>query len=304
MELVVAAALFLMASAALVCVALRDTRDRDAVLARLRRGGTGASYTAGGSPPISTGNFRRELIRHVSRLSPTFKAEKHGPLRTKLIEAGFRSPAAAVFFMGARIALTLGLTFAAFSLAAMFLPPDRWMLVSAPSFVFGYLAPSVALNILRRRRQQEIFRTLPSALDLLIVCVESGLGLSAALQRVSDEQQSSAPVLSSELGLAVLETQAGKTLSAALRSMSERCAVDDLTSFVNALIQTERLGTQIADTLRVQSESMRNKRLRLAEEAAQKAPVKMLFPALFIFSSMLIVALGPAFFRFKDTFVD
>jgi len=240
----------------------------------------------------------------VSRLSPTFKTEKHGPLRTKLIEAGFRSPAAAVIFMGARIALTLGLTFGAFSVAALFFRPDRWMLVSLPGFIIGYVAPSVVLDVMRRKRKQEIFRSLPSALDLLIVCVESGLGLAAALQRVSDEQQKSAPVLSSELGLSVLETQAGKTLGAALRSMSDRCAVDDLTSFVNALIQTERLGTQIADTLRVQSEAMRNKRLRQAEEAAQKAPIKMLVPAIFIFSSMLIVALGPAFFRFKDTFSE
>jgi tight adherence protein C len=111
-------------------------------------------------------------------------------------------------------------------------------------------------------------------------------------------------VLAGELELAVLETQAGKSLSAALHALADRCGVPDLSTLISALVQTERLGTRIADTLRVQADSMREKRLRLAEEIAQKAPVKMLFPAAFIFSAMLIVTIVPAVLGMVKAFSD
>ncbi len=146
---------------------------------------------------------------------------------------------------------------------------------------------------------------LPEALDLLVVCVESGNGLDAAINRVGEEMKLSNPVVSEEFKLLSLETRAGKPRADALRSLSERTDLDEVSSLVTLVIQTERFGTSIGQALRVHADSMRTKRYQKAEEIAQKMPVKLIFPLfLFIFPAILIVVLGPAVISIFRTLIQ
>ncbi len=144
-------------------------------------------------------------------------------------------------------------------------------------------------------RQHQIQRSLPDALDLLVVCVEAGLALNQALLRVSEEIANISPVLGEQLAMVNLEIRAGSAREEALQNLAMRTGVDDIQSFVTMLIQTDRFGTSIADALRVHSEDLRTKRRQLAEEASAKTAIKMLFPLVFcIFPAMFVVILGAA----------
>jgi tight adherence protein C len=136
----------------------------------------------------------------------------------------------------------------------------------------------------------------------MVVCVEAGLGINASLKRVSDDFRLTHPVLSSEFELANLETRAGKSTTEALRALANRTGVQDVGSLVAMLIQTERFGTGLADTLRVHADGMRLRRLQNAEEQANKAPIKMLFPTVLIFVAMLIIIVGPGFLQMSMYF--
>jgi tight adherence protein C len=147
-------------------------------------------------------------------------------------------------------------------------------------------------------RQREIFESFPDALDLLIVCVEAGLAIDAALNRVADEMQHRSEALSEELHLVTLELRAGASKETALRNLALRTGVEDVNTLVAMLIQAERFGTSIADSLRVHADMLRTKRRQRAEEAAAKIALKLLFPLIFcIFPSLLLVLLGPAFIQ-------
>ncbi len=164
---------------------------------------------------------------------------------------------------------------------------------------FGYIMPGIVLARKARRRQHRIRLALADALDLLVVSVEAGLGLDQALARVAQELASAYPDLSSELRLVNLELLAGKGRSEALRNMAERTGVDDLTSLVAMLIQTDKFGTSVANSLRVFSDTLRTKRRQRAEEAAAKTGVKMVFPLVVcIFPAIWIVTIGPAALQF------
>jgi tight adherence protein C len=138
----------------------------------------------------------------------------------------------------------------------------------------------------------------------MVVCVEAGYGINQSLARVTDEFAKRSPVLSSELGLAVAETRAGKGLEGALRGLSERTGVDDVSSLVALLVQTERFGTSVANALRVHAEAMRVRRMLRAEERAQKAPLKLIFPSTLIFAALMLVFLAPSLYRFMAAFPD
>ena len=166
----------------------------------------------------------------------------------------------------------------------------------------GLMLPLSMLNARVARRQREIQRGLPDTLDLLLVSVEAGLGFDMALKRVAEQAPGT---LSTEIARALEEMRLGKTREEALRGIVRRTGVPDLSSFISAVIQSEQLGTNIAGTLRIQAGSMRQKRRQRAEEAAMKAPIKMLFPlVLFIFPTLFVVLLGPAFIRIMQTFQD
>ncbi len=159
----------------------------------------------------------------------------------------------------------------------------------------GFYIPEIVLSLMVRSRQTRIFRALPDVLDLLVVCVEAGLGLDAAMRRVVEEMQETAPELCSELALCNMQLQMGRPRKEVLHDLGVRTGVDDMRALVAILIQAERFGASIAKALRVQSDTMRAKRRQMAEEQAQQTAVKLIFPlVLFIFPGIFVVLVGPA----------
>jgi tight adherence protein C len=217
-------------------------------------------------------------------------------LKIKLANAGFRSEGAAAVYQGLRAVCLV-----AFLLPALFffLLKDGFTLKSIQWTVIlggiGFYLPQVVLWHLRTTRQKEIFLTLPDALDLLVVCVESGLGLDAALRKVTEEMKGHAKVIAEEFSLANLQLQMGRPRREVLHDLGVRTGVDDVRSLAAILIQADRFGSSIAQALRVQSDSMRVRRRQLAEEKAAKTAVQLIFPlVLFIFPAIFVVLVGPA----------
>lgn len=217
-------------------------------------------------------------------------------LRLRLIQAGYPNPSAVPLYLGSRIFLP-----AVLGLGSMFLmfASGNGVVVSSLVTVwavgFGYIAPTFHVSMRRTKRMKEMQKALPDALDMMVVCVEAGLGLNQALVRVSEEIERISRILSEQLALVNLEIRAGTPREEALRNLGERTGLDDLKSLVAMLIQTDRFGTSIATALRVQSDTLRTKRRQRAEEAAAKTTIKLVFPlVLFIFPAMFVVILGPA----------
>lgn len=228
-----------------------------------------------------------------------------GPLRRRLIHAGYRSQAAPGVFYGLRIVLALGLPSLLISLPiAWKLPHLHLVLVLCFAAGLGFVAPSIYLDVRRARRQNEMRRILPDALDLMVVCVEAGYAINASLARVSEEFTNKSPVLATEFGLVTAETRTGKSLTDALRALSDRTGVDDVSSLVALLVQTERFGTSVAHSLRVHADAMRIRRMQRAEERAQKAPLKLIFPATLIFAALMMIFMAPSVYRFSQAFPD
>jgi tight adherence protein C len=231
-------------------------------------------------------------------------ALEQSALKTKLANAGFRSDAAPMVYSGIRFATLI--VFFLIS-AALFLPgrplgwqPLAWVVVFTG---LGFYLPSFVLWWIRRKRQQAIFLQLPDALDLLVVCVESGLGLDAGLRRVCEEMGDHARVICEELSLANLHLQMGRPRRDVLHDLGVRTGVDDVRSLAAILIQADRFGSSIAQALRVQSDSMRTRRKQMAEEKAAKTAVQLLFPLiLFIFPGIFVVLVGPAAINIMETF--
>jgi tight adherence protein C len=234
------------------------------------------------------------LVKRVGERAPKGTKEL-GSLRLRLVQAGFRRPEAMTVFFGIRVMLALGL-FLLFS-SALIIKPN--VTVALAGVGFGYIVPGMVLARLAKRRAHRIRLSLADALDLLVVSVEAGLGLDQALTRVGAELAFAYPDLSDELRLVNLELRAGKPRSEALRNLADRTGVDDLNSLVTMLIQTDKFGTSVAQSLRVYSESLRTKRRQRAEEAAAKTGVKMVFPLVFcIFPAIWVVTIGPAAIKF------
>jgi tight adherence protein C len=159
----------------------------------------------------------------------------------------------------------------------------------------GFYLPEIVLWFIRKGRQERIFLSLPDALDLLVVCVEAGLGLDAGMRRVSEELEDSAPDLCREFGMCNFQLQVGKPRREVLHDLGIRSGVDDLKALSAILIQADKFGSSVAQALRVQSDSMRVKRRQMAEERAQQSAVKMIFPlVLFIFPGIFVILVGPA----------
>jgi tight adherence protein C len=163
------------------------------------------------------------------------------------------------------------------------------------SLVVGLMAPNFILDYLAKQRKQQIFRGMPDALDLMVVCVESGLGLDQAMRKVAEEMKKSWREIAEEFGLCNLHLQMGRTRAQALQELGSRTGVDDLRALGSTLIQADKFGTSIAQALRTQSDAMRTKRQQIAEEKAAKTAVKLIFPlVLFIFPGIFVVLVGPA----------
>ena len=240
-----------------------------------------------------------DTLKRIGRAAPQSPSEM-GKLQRKLTTAGYRSHEAIAVFFGIR----LGCALIAFALLAspIIMRPNLPMAMAACGL--GYLLPSMALGRLAKRRQHRIRLGLPDALDLLVVSVEAGLGLDQAIQRVGEELEFAHPDLSDELRLINLELRAGKGRVDALRNLAERTGVDDIVSLVAMLVQTDKFGTSVAQSLRVHSDTVRTKRRQRAEEAAAKTGVKMVFPLVFcIFPAIWVVTIGPAAIKFVQILV-
>lgn len=238
----------------------------------------------------------KETMQNLgTALQPQNDLEKN-TLKIKLANAGFRSEQAASIYHGLRVA-----SFLLFLLPAVIIFgfKDGWNMKTAQWIIgcagVGFYLPSLVLTYLRSTRQKEIFLTLPDALDLMVVCVESGLGLDAAMRKVCDEMKGHAKVISEEFALANLQLQMGRPRREVLHDLGVRTGVDDVRSLAAILIQADRFGSSIAQALRVQSDSMRTRRRQIAEEKAAKTAVQMIFPlVLFIFPGIFVVLVGPA----------
>jgi tight adherence protein C len=240
-----------------------------------------------------------DTLKRIGNMAPR-SAKEIGKLQQRLIVAGFRNPEAIVVFFGIRI----GVALAAFALLATPVITQPNLLVALSVCMVAYVLPSMVLARMAKRRQHRIRLGLPDALDLLVVSVEAGLGLDQALQRVGHELTFAHPDLCSELRLINLEMRAGTARAEALHNLADRTAVDDVQSLVAMLVQTDKFGTSVSQSLRVHSETVRTKRRQRAEEAAAKTGVKLVFPLVFcIFPSIWVVTIGPAVIKFIEVIV-
>jgi tight adherence protein C len=234
------------------------------------------------------------LAKRVGEKAPRSPKEL-GSLRLRLVQAGFRRDEALTIFFGIRVMFALTL-FTLFSTSIIARPN---LTIALGGLGAGYVLPGMVLARLAKRRAHRIRLSLADMLDLLVVSVEAGLGLDQALSRVGAELAFAYPELSDELKLINLELRAGKPRPEALRNLADRTGVDDLSSLVTMLIQTDKFGTSVAQSLRVYSETLRTKRRQRAEEAAAKTGVKMVFPLVFcIFPAIWVVTIGPAAIKF------
>jgi tight adherence protein C len=235
-------------------------------------------------------------------LQPKNAAEL-GKLRLQLLNAGFRHEQAVQIYLGlkflclvASLGVATPLVYARFGLEA------KGFEILAVIAGAAFYAPGFILNRIKKKRQEAIFLGLPDALDLMVVCVEAGLGLDAAMRRVAAELAEATPVLCEELAIANFQVQMGRPRKDVLHDLGQRTGVDDVRALAAVLIQAERFGASIAQALRVQSDSMRVRRRQLAEERAAKTAVLLILPlVLFIFPGIFVVLVGPAGIKIANT---
>jgi tight adherence protein C len=225
----------------------------------------------------------------------------YSAMRVKFLNAGIRLYNAPTIFWGVKILLATVLAVGFFLIrisAFKLVDPLATVALCIFLFLLGLYMPSIWLRFKIAERKNKLTEGLPDALDLLVICVEAGMGLDSAIQRVSEEIKMANIPLSDELRLYNLEVRAGKSRHEALRNLSTRTDLEDINSLVTLLIQTDQFGTSIAQTLRVYSDTFRTRRYQKAEEIAARLPVKLVLPtAMFIFPSLFVVILGPAFIR-------
>jgi tight adherence protein C len=267
---------------------------------RLRRLAVDGGATVG----RETGRWIERVVKVTSpfaKLSlPEDGWEKSG-LRKRFMNAGIRSASAPIIYFGIKTLLAAVLPIAAY--ATVLLNGERLdftnlLLVLLVAASIGYYLPNIVVSRLVFVRQREIFETFPDALDLMTVCVEAGLGVEAALNKVAEDIEHKSKVLGEELRLVGLELRAGSDRERALRNLAMRTGVEEVDTWASMLIQADRFGTSIAASLRVHSDMLRTRRRQRAEEAAAKIALKLLFPLIFcIFPSLMLVLMGPAFIQ-------
>jgi len=254
--------------------------------------------------------YRKERFQGVMDTAKAFSSPlmpqtelEQSELKIKLANAGFRSDSAVAVYTGLRFVILMVFLVGS---TAVYLP-QYGLTFSAlqPVVIYtgiGFYLPQIGLWFLRTKRQEQIFLSLPDALDLLVVCVESGLGLDAAMRKVCEEMKDHAKVICEELSLANFQLQMGRPRREVLHDLGVRTGVDDVKALAAILIQADRFGSSIAQALRVQSDSMRTRRKQLAEEKAAKTAVQLIFPlVLFIFPGIFVVLVGPAAIQIMNT---
>jgi tight adherence protein C len=245
--------------------------------------------------------IKDQVVKLVGSLGKLVRPKSEGgasQLQKNLLRAGYRRESASVIFLGLKAFLAivlLGVSVLIRIWALKTISSFHLILFSIVMAYIGFYLPNLWLRIKSARREEKILQGFPDALDLMVVCVEAGIGLDAAINRVGDEMKLSNKVLAEEFRLLSLELRAGKQRRDALRNLATRTGLEDVSSLVSLLIQTDKFGTSVAQALRVHSESMRIKRYQKAEELATKLPVKLVFPLIvFIFPSIFVTVMGPA----------
>lgn len=250
-------------------------------------------------------DIKHSFLYFMRKLGNTIRPkteEDISDIRKRLLQAGFRRYNAPFLFYGFKVffaALLPALFLAGMTLIVIkAIPSVPLMATTVLIGLTGFYLPNLWLSVKIAMRKEKILEGFPDALDLMVVCVEAGMGLDAAINRVGQEMKLRNAVLSEEFGLLSLELRAGKRRSDALRSLAVRTGLDDVRSLMTLLIQTDKFGTSVAQALRVHSDSMRSKRFQRAEEIAAKLPVKLVFPLIFfILPALLVVVAGPAIIK-------
>ena len=309
MLLIIAILTFVCISLALLGLYWLVYKPQSAATERLNKlagKGGGAVATEGGAqlvvPDESTAaDIAQRIATPINKLVPVSATEAK-KLQKDLMHAGFRSKEAPFIYRAIQLATMAGFPLMVAAVCAVLARPLQSALVYIMlAFVIGFALPRFVLKRITSNRQRDLRWGLADALDLMVVSVEAGLGLNAAMMKVSSELKGTHPAIAIEFELANLEIRVGRERDEALRNLAERTGVDDLRSLVAMLIQTDKFGTSIARGLRVFSDSLRTKRRQRAEQAAQKAAVKLLLPlACFLFPTLFIAILGPAAINLID----
>ncbi len=273
-----------------------------------RRLDTGVPLTARSELSLKLQDGRSWLERLLKPLAQHLTPAENvraGSMRMRLVQAGYMRPSALGTYYAARLisAVALPLAILAFlPLMSKTMSTNQLLVLGASANLVGLYLPPAVLSKRIERRKLEIYEGFPDALDMMLVCVEAGLGLDAAINRVGKEIGRAHPVLGEQMELVGLEMRAGKPRQEALRNLADRTGVDEVRSLVTLLIQSDSLGASIAQSLRVHAEDMRARRMLKAEEKAHKLPVKLSIPLILcVLPSLLIVILSPAALRIKDT---
>ncbi len=307
MQLLMLGVLVVVAVALIVYALMPARQDREEIVAR-RVAGRGqevvdAANISHRARESAMATVFEKAAPFLSRPMMPKTDEEQSTLKTRLANAGFRRESAASLFLASKTvtAVVLGLL-GLFVAVSGGKPPLSIASIAALAAGIGFLLPNVWLWLAVKQRTERILNGMPDSLDLLVVSVEAGLALDAALQRVGDEMRHVYPELSEELQIATIETQMGVPRSDALARMADRTGVAEMRALVAVIAQAERLGTSVAKTLRNQAETLRTKRRQKAEERAQKTAVKLMLPLiLFIFPAILIVLGGPAGIKLAET---
>lgn len=295
--LAVAISIFLAVFLLVVAVLLYFARPSDPIdrrLEKLRRGEDDDDVASS-----VRGRRAEEASDRLFIIDP----ESYSSLRADLTHAGYRGRHSVIWYRVLRVVFALALGATGYAIHYFFPLTQEFLIFTvAGAMALGYVLPHLWVQNRVNHRRDEIRRAIPNVLDLIIVCVEAGLGLNAAVQRIAREMKYTYPQLAQELNILNQEIFLGINRAEAFRNLALRTGVDELRSLATVLMQSDRLGTSVADVLRVQADNLRTKRRQFAMEMAQKMPVKLLFPlVLFIFPEFLVVILGPAMIQIFRT---
>ncbi|MDF1577782.1 MAG: type II secretion system F family protein [Desulfurivibrionaceae bacterium] len=242
--------------------------------------------------------FTAKILAPIRNIIAPADFSDQKKIRLRLIQAGLRSRKAYTTYLAFKVILAVIFPLTYLTFSAYYTLTPAAVTIAALLALAGFFTPNLVLLHLIRKRQQIMSRSLPDALDLMVVCVEAGLGLDMTFKRVGDELRPLNKELSDEFYLTNLEIRAGKARNESFKNMAARTGMPDIHNLMNILAQTSRLGTSVANALRIHADAMRIKRRQVAEETAAKSGVKLIFPLiLFIFPAILIVLAGPAAIR-------
>jgi tight adherence protein C len=276
------------------------------LVGRRRRLDTRLEELAGKDAAPAMDTMRQVALRTLPRMGQALmpkNEEERTNLQARLVHAGYYSRQAILVFFGAKLLLMIGPAMLGFLLFMAGVIPLLYALLGSMFFgIAGMLGPSFWLDTRKRKRQQSFRRALPDALDVVVVCLEGGLSLQGALRRVGSELRTAHPLLAAELNIVQREIHLGQSAGAALQHFADRGDLEELRSLASVINQSERFGASLVKAMRTHADTLRGKRLLYAEEMAQKAAIKILFPTMFcIMPGLFLVILGPAVMQVIST---